>query len=156
MKTQIYFRADGHSKMGLGHVVRSLALADCLKDQFDCRFIIRNPSDSIRTLIEKSCSEIYELPELTNGVGAPHLSHTASNGFLQTGSVRCTSPEEIQRTESIDRTNIENTVLATHFTDSACKIDIESTSSKVRSTDPVCRKKDLKGLHQGAAHRHRL
>ena len=31
-KPKIYFRADGNSRMGLGHVIRSLALAEMLRD----------------------------------------------------------------------------------------------------------------------------
>ena len=42
MKQRVYFRADGHAKMGLGHVIRSLALAEMLKEDFDCYFIIRS------------------------------------------------------------------------------------------------------------------
>lgn len=34
MKKKVYFRADGDNKTGLGHVVRSCALAAMLKDEF--------------------------------------------------------------------------------------------------------------------------
>lgn len=41
MEKKIIFRVDGHSQMGLGHVVRSLSLADMLRDDFDCQFVSR-------------------------------------------------------------------------------------------------------------------
>lgn len=59
----IYFRADGHAKMGLGHVIRSLALAEMLMEDFDCHFIIRNPLPSLKVQILEVCKSITELPE---------------------------------------------------------------------------------------------
>ncbi|MFK7934873.1 MAG: pseudaminic acid cytidylyltransferase [Saprospiraceae bacterium] len=60
-KPTVYFRADGNSKMGLGHVFRSLALAEMLSEEFDCQFIIRNPLPELRESILKICSKIIEL-----------------------------------------------------------------------------------------------
>ena len=62
---KIFFRADGNAKMGLGHVIRSLALADMLKDQFHCEFIIRNPHDSLKRQIKELCHTIHVIPETT-------------------------------------------------------------------------------------------
>ncbi len=62
IKTKVFFRADGHAKMGLGHVVRSLALAEMLQDQFSCHFIIRNPLPSLHDQILNICESIIELP----------------------------------------------------------------------------------------------
>lgn len=42
---KICFRADANSRIGFGHFVRSLALADILKDDFDCVFYTAEPSD---------------------------------------------------------------------------------------------------------------
>lgn len=50
-KSNIYFRADGGSTIGLGHVIRSLALADMLQKTFNCHFIIRNPLPKIKNQI---------------------------------------------------------------------------------------------------------
>ncbi|HXA01457.1 MAG TPA: UDP-2,4-diacetamido-2,4,6-trideoxy-beta-L-altropyranose hydrolase [Cytophagaceae bacterium] len=61
MKPTIYFRADGNSQIGLGHVVRSLALAGMIKEGFECKFIIRDPSPEIKKQILEVCSEIIEL-----------------------------------------------------------------------------------------------
>ncbi len=41
-KPKIYFRADGNATMGLGHVIRSLALAEMSNDIFDCHFKIKH------------------------------------------------------------------------------------------------------------------
>ena len=35
---KIYFRADASATIGYGHFIRTLALADMLKDDFDCTF----------------------------------------------------------------------------------------------------------------------
>ena len=41
---KIYFRADAGHGIGYGHFVRTLALADMLKDDFDCMFFTSSPS----------------------------------------------------------------------------------------------------------------
>jgi UDP-2,4-diacetamido-2,4,6-trideoxy-beta-L-altropyranose hydrolase len=66
LKPLVYFRADGNSKLGLGHVVRLLALADMIRNDFDCQFIIQNPSPEIKEQILKVCSQVIELPELSD------------------------------------------------------------------------------------------
>ncbi len=45
MKKKIYFRADAGASIGYGHFIRSLALADLLKDNFDCTFFTTNPTE---------------------------------------------------------------------------------------------------------------
>ncbi len=67
MKKTIFFRADGNSEIGLGHVIRSLALADMLKEKFACRFIIENPLESLRHQILAVCDNMIALqPEHYN------------------------------------------------------------------------------------------
>ena len=63
MKKKIYFRADGNNDIGFGHVTRSLALADMLKDQFECIFSTRFVNEYIIEQIEKSCSSYIKLKE---------------------------------------------------------------------------------------------
>lgn len=60
-KTIVFLRADGNSKIGLGHVHRLVALSEILKDNFECRFIIYSPLPGIKALILKSCESIIEL-----------------------------------------------------------------------------------------------
>ena len=44
-KRKIYFRADVGPKIGYGHYIRSLALADMLKQDFDCTMFTQKPTD---------------------------------------------------------------------------------------------------------------
>ncbi len=63
MNPTVVFRADGHAKMGLGHVVRSLAFAEILKNHFDCKFAIKAPSSTLIQQIKLVCSTIWILPD---------------------------------------------------------------------------------------------
>ncbi|WP_160143665.1 UDP-2,4-diacetamido-2,4,6-trideoxy-beta-L-altropyranose hydrolase [Chryseolinea soli] len=65
MKTRVYLRADGNAKMGLGHIHRSLALAEMLRDDFECHFVIHTPLPGLRELILKSCASIIDLGDLS-------------------------------------------------------------------------------------------
>ena len=58
IKPKVYIRADGNSEIGLGHVIRSLALAEMLKDEFCCIFVTRFLTDYINTEACKACSGI--------------------------------------------------------------------------------------------------
>lgn len=60
-KTKIYFRADGNVQIGLGHITRCMALAGILKEEFECIFIVQNPSDYIRNILDEF--ELVEFPE---------------------------------------------------------------------------------------------
>jgi len=63
IKPKIYIRTDGNSEIGLGHVIRSLALAEMLKEDFDCIFATRFLTDYIQSEALKVCSDIVKLPE---------------------------------------------------------------------------------------------
>lgn len=58
---KIYFRADGNTQIGLGHVIRSLALVEMLKQEFECVFIIQKPSETLQQQILESCHDIIIL-----------------------------------------------------------------------------------------------
>jgi UDP-2,4-diacetamido-2,4,6-trideoxy-beta-L-altropyranose hydrolase len=62
-KARVIFRADGNSQIGLGHVVRSLALADMIRDEYECYFAIQNPSQALKLQISAVCTEIIILKE---------------------------------------------------------------------------------------------
>ncbi|MDB4727952.1 UDP-2,4-diacetamido-2,4,6-trideoxy-beta-L-altropyranose hydrolase [Saprospiraceae bacterium] len=62
MNTKILFRVDGHSQMGLGHIVRSLALVRMLKSNFNCHFAIQNPPKGLLPQIKGYCKGLIELP----------------------------------------------------------------------------------------------
>lgn len=66
LKRKICFRADASGQIGFGHFVRSLALADMLKDDFDCVFYTAEPSD-------------YQIRELQDV--SPYISLSEQNKF---------------------------------------------------------------------------
>lgn len=52
---KIYFRADASAAIGYGHFIRTLALADMLKDDFDCTFFTCHPTPYQVGEMEKVC-----------------------------------------------------------------------------------------------------
>ncbi len=59
---KVFFRADGNTKIGLGHITRCLALADMLKNDFECIFLVQNPSEIIKQQIKENF-ELIILPQ---------------------------------------------------------------------------------------------
>jgi UDP-2,4-diacetamido-2,4,6-trideoxy-beta-L-altropyranose hydrolase len=57
-KKRVLFRADGNSEIGLGHIYRSLAIAERLSVNFDCYFAIRNPTKGLSKMISDTCTLI--------------------------------------------------------------------------------------------------
>lgn len=55
MRQKIYFRADAGAEIGYGHFIRTLALADMLKDDFDCTFFTCEPTSYQVKEVEKVC-----------------------------------------------------------------------------------------------------
>lgn len=60
-KQKIFFRADASAELGYGHFIRTLALADMLKEDFECVFYTQAPSEYQRKECEKVC-KLVELP----------------------------------------------------------------------------------------------
>ena len=58
-------RADGNSEIGLGHVHRLIALAEILKKDFNCIFVIRRPLPRIKELIMECCASLIEIEHVT-------------------------------------------------------------------------------------------
>lgn len=54
-KRKVYLKADASSEIGYGHFIRTLALADMLKEDFDCTFFTSDPNDYQRGEVEKVC-----------------------------------------------------------------------------------------------------
>ncbi len=65
MKKRVNFRADGNSSIGLGHVIRSCALADILRSDFECHFYIRTPLPGLEEEIKKAGAQLHALPDET-------------------------------------------------------------------------------------------
>jgi len=64
-KIRIIFRADGNSQVGLGHVMRSLALASMLRKEYECVFAIQTPSSELQEQIKQVCNGLILLPACT-------------------------------------------------------------------------------------------
>ncbi len=60
-RRKVVFRTDGNSSIGLGHIVRCCALADMLKEHFDCSFYIRGTSKEVLDDINKYCTSVFEI-----------------------------------------------------------------------------------------------
>lgn len=54
-KRKLYIRADANSKIGYGHFIRSLALADILKESFEITFFTSDPNEYQKKEINKIC-----------------------------------------------------------------------------------------------------
>ncbi len=66
MKQKVVLRADGNSSIGLGHVLRLVALADMLKAEFFISFLLQAPNEYLIGLVQKSCNERIDLPLESN------------------------------------------------------------------------------------------
>jgi len=58
MKRKVIFRADAGQSIGYGHFIRSLALADMIRNDFDILFATVNPTDYQKTELAKVCPYI--------------------------------------------------------------------------------------------------
>ena len=58
-KRRIFFRADASPTIGYGHYIRSLALADMLKQDFDCTMFTQMPTDYQLREVQSVCSIRY-------------------------------------------------------------------------------------------------
>lgn len=58
---KIFFRADAGPEIGYGHFIRTLALADMLKEDFDCTFFTQTPTDYQKREAAAVCP-LVELP----------------------------------------------------------------------------------------------
>jgi spore coat polysaccharide biosynthesis predicted glycosyltransferase SpsG len=60
-KRKIYLWADADKQIGFGHFTRSLALADILKEGFECTFFTQAPTSYQKEEVGKIC-DLVELP----------------------------------------------------------------------------------------------
>ncbi|MEO5907505.1 MAG: hypothetical protein ABIQ11_12315 [Saprospiraceae bacterium] len=90
LKKKVFFRADGNSRIGLGHIIRSLALAEIISENFHITFLIQSPDDYLTTEIRKVCDELIELPtDHSNDAEAEHITSLSI--------IKCISISGIQR-----------------------------------------------------------
>ncbi len=58
---KIFFRADADKYIGYGHFIRTLALAEMLKDDFECVFFTQEPTEFQKNEVSKIC-KLVSLP----------------------------------------------------------------------------------------------
>lgn len=73
MKQRIFFRADASATIGYGHFIRTLALADMLKDDFDCTFFTCHPTPYQVGEMENVCPHVTLQEETHYGEFLSHL-----------------------------------------------------------------------------------
>ncbi|AYA36686.1 UDP-2,4-diacetamido-2,4,6-trideoxy-beta-L-altropyranose hydrolase [Hymenobacter oligotrophus] len=61
---RLVFRADGNPRIGLGHVMRLLALADILGQQYPTVFVVQEPWAELMQLLRAACDEVVEAPPM--------------------------------------------------------------------------------------------
>ncbi len=71
----IFFRADGNTHIGLGHLTRCLALAEMLRQEFDCVFLVQNPTPEVKAQIEADF-KIFTLPQKEDFLKEAHFLTT--------------------------------------------------------------------------------
>jgi UDP-2,4-diacetamido-2,4,6-trideoxy-beta-L-altropyranose hydrolase len=67
---KIIFRADGNAQIGLGHVMRCLALSEMLGSDYDRRFAIVQPTPEVARLIQDLGIAVVALPKPPNDLAA--------------------------------------------------------------------------------------
>jgi UDP-2,4-diacetamido-2,4,6-trideoxy-beta-L-altropyranose hydrolase len=82
-KKDIDVRCDGGVSIGMGHIMRCLALANILSDTFDIRFVIQQSTDNVKQTIRSAGFEYTEIPR-TNDF---HQESTYINEHLRPGCV---------------------------------------------------------------------
>jgi UDP-2,4-diacetamido-2,4,6-trideoxy-beta-L-altropyranose hydrolase len=76
---RLVFRADGNATIGLGHLVRLLALADMLRGLAPGVFIVREPTPAVAQLITEAGWALHALPTLP----LPAEADALATSFLQ-------------------------------------------------------------------------
>ena len=59
---KIFFRTDGYKDIGLGHIIRCLALGEMLRDDFQIVFACQKRDNEVLNIIRKEGFDLIELP----------------------------------------------------------------------------------------------
>ena len=62
MRKRLLLRADGSVSIGMGHVIRCLALAEMLQGEYEIHFAIMRPDKSVRDVIDEKKIHLIDLP----------------------------------------------------------------------------------------------
>jgi len=78
MKTRVFLRCDGGTHIGMGHVVRCLALANMLREHFTICFLVQKTDESVYewitshgftyTLLERTSDESTDILQTTDAI----------------------------------------------------------------------------------------
>ena len=79
---EIIFRADGNSAIGLGHVIRSTALATMLKPYYNCIIVTRCKDVEVLKEMDSAFQKIIQLPEIEYYTEAENLFNSISKESL--------------------------------------------------------------------------
>jgi UDP-2,4-diacetamido-2,4,6-trideoxy-beta-L-altropyranose hydrolase len=68
LKRKIIFRVDGNANIGLGHLVRCMALAEMLRYDFTIHFICHELHEKTRAMLESVCQELTIIKDETESL----------------------------------------------------------------------------------------
>lgn len=96
-KPCIFFRVDGNSTIGLGHVSRCTALAELLRENFEITFAICEPDSHILFALTKVATRVISLPvpKDTEQFNGELHSHLAGNEIIVLDGYHFTTAYEI-------------------------------------------------------------
>jgi len=63
---KLILRGDGDDKIGLGHIYRLISILQMVRDDFDCLFVVCNPSASVLSLINSTGVPLKVINEFTD------------------------------------------------------------------------------------------
>jgi len=81
-KKTIFFRADGDSKIGLGHIIRSYAMASAIKNEYNCLMATRCTIQGVLEELNTVFNEVISLPETEYDLEAQRVGAMAGNSNL--------------------------------------------------------------------------
>ncbi|MDE6049891.1 MAG: pseudaminic acid biosynthesis protein PseG [Paramuribaculum sp.] len=107
MKRKIIFRADASKSTGYGHFIRSLALAEYLRDDFDCHFFSYNQNEQKEGTNDNGGITDYQLNEI--------LKRKITPGTIQAGSVDEFNKKFLEQLTTDDIVVLDNYYYSTEY-----------------------------------------
>jgi UDP-2,4-diacetamido-2,4,6-trideoxy-beta-L-altropyranose hydrolase len=65
-RAAIFFRADGNAQIGMGHVMRCIAMGQMLREDFNLHFAIQQPDETTQNLLLREGFVVHTLPVSTD------------------------------------------------------------------------------------------
>lgn len=160
-KRKIFFRADAGAAIGYGHFIRSLALADMLKEDFDCTFFTQTPSDYQIREASKVCRlETLPADDVRFGLFLDHLRGdeivVLDNYFYTTEyqqAIKAKGCQLVCIDDMHDRHYVADVVI-NHGTDKASLLDVEPYTRLCLGLKwALLRRPFLEAAERGLSHR---